>query len=110
MQVNDINPIQNLKESEAVTFGGTGGRNSRSLTRDTREHHPTDSGIISEATRDSSDAGISTFTSANPNLNSVRGTVTVKPIKDISPTSLLSTSALLSPGSDKDDQMGPTLQ
>ena len=41
MLVNDINPIQNLKESEAVTFGGTGGRNSRSMTRDTREHHTT---------------------------------------------------------------------
>jgi hypothetical protein len=104
MLVNDINPIQNLKESEAVTFGGTGGRNSRSMTRDTREHHTTDKGVISEATRDSSDAGISTFTSANPNLNSVRGTVDVKALKDITTTSLLSTSALLAPGSDKDDQ------
>ena len=103
MLVNDINPIQNLKESEAVTFGGTGGRNSRSMTRDTREHHTTDKGVISEATRDSSDAGISTFTSANPNLNSVRGTVDVKALKDITTTSLLSTSALLAPGSDKDD-------
>ena len=101
--VNDINPIQNIKEQEAVTFGGIGGRNSRSMTRNTREFHPSDMGVISEATKDSSDVGINTYTSANPNFDSVRGTTKRIDMKNLKMSSLFSTSALLSVGSDHDD-------
>jgi len=101
--VNDINPIQNLKEAEAVTYGGVGGRNSRSMTRDTREFHPSDMGVISESTSDSSDVGINTYTSANPNFTSVRGATKRFDMKDPKASSLLSTSALISVGSDRDD-------
>ena len=101
--VNDINPIQNIKEQEAVTFSGVGGRNSRSMTRNTREFHPSDMGVISEATKDSSDVGINTYTSANPNFDSVRGTTKRVDMKNLKMPSLFSTSALLSVGSDRDD-------
>ena len=101
--VNDINPIQNIKEQEAVTFGGVGGRNSRSMTRNTREFHPSDMGVISEATKDSSDVGINTYTTANPNFDSVRGTTKRIDMKNLKMSSLFSTSALLSVGSDHDD-------
>jgi len=80
-----------------------GGRNSRSMTRDTREFHPSDMGVISESTSDSSDVGINTYTSANPNFTSVRGATKRFDMKDPKASSLLSTSALISVGSDRDD-------
>ena len=101
--VNDINPIQQLKEQEAVTFSGTGGRGSRSMTRETREFHQNDMGIISEATTDSSDVAINTFLSANPKLVSLRGTAAPYDKTNTSLTSILSTSALLAVGSTNDD-------
>jgi len=101
--VSDINPIENLKEVEAVTYSGVGGRNSRSMTKHTRAYHQNDMGTISEATVDSSDVGINTFTSADPQLTSLRGMSKRFVIGKNGPTSLLSTSALTAPCSDMDD-------
>ena len=100
----DINPINTLKEVEAVTFSGVGGRNSRSLTRESREYDPNDLGVISESTVDSSDVAINVYTTANPNFSSVRGLTNRVSPKEIKSTQLLSTSALLGAGSDTDDQ------
>ena len=100
----DINPINTLKEVEAVTFSGVGGRNSRSLTRESREYDPNDIGVISESTVDSSDVAINVYTTANPNFSSVRGLTNRVSPKEIKSTQLLSTSALLGAGSDTDDQ------
>ena len=101
--VSDINPINNLKEVEAVTFGGVGGRNSRSMTKHTRQYHQNDMGTISESTVDSSDVGINIFTSADPQFNSLRGTTNRFDKSKTGPASMLSTSALLAPGVDMDD-------
>ena len=101
--VSDINPIKNLKEQEAVTFSGTGGRSGRSMVRSTRAYHPNDMGVISESTVDSSDVGINTFLSANPQFDSLYGTSKRFEIGKSGISSLLSTSALLAPGSDRDD-------
>lgn len=101
--INDINPIENLKQIEAVTTGGTGGRNSRSMTKITREYNVNDMGTISEATVDSADVGINTSMSANPLFTSLRGTSSRYDLKNSGATSLLSTSALLSPAADMDD-------
>lgn len=102
-QVKDINPVENLKQQEAVTYSGTGGRNSRSMTKNTRGFDPNDMGVISESTVDSSDVGVNTYTSANPQFISVRGVTKRYEIGKTGATSLLSTSALLSVASDKDD-------
>lgn len=101
--VSEINPIQDLKEMEAVTYSGTGGRMSRSMTKKSREYHPNDMGVISEATTDSSDVAINTFLSADPQFKSLRGTAKPYVIGKTGATALLSTSALISPSSDKDD-------
>lgn len=101
--VSEINPIQNLKEIESVTFGGTGGRSERSMVKHTRIYHPNDMGTISEATVDSKDVGFNTYTSANPKFTSLRGLSKKFDINVDGPTSLLSTSALLAPSSDHDD-------
>lgn len=101
--VVDINPIQNLKEQEAVTTGGTGGRSGRSMTKKTRAYHENDMGTISESTVDSSDVAINTFTSADPQFTSLRGASRRYKVGETGATALLSTSALISVASDQDD-------
>jgi hypothetical protein len=101
--VKDINPIQNLKEKEAMTFSGTGGRSGRSMTKHTRSYHQNDMGVTSESTVDSGDVGINTYTSADPQFDSLLGTAKPYVIGKTGATALLSTSALLSPASDRDD-------
>lgn len=101
--VSDINPVENLKQMESVTFGGTGGRNSRSMVKGTRSYHKNDMGVISESTVDSGDVGINIYTSADPQFTSLRGLTKRYEHGKTGSTSLLSTSALLAPGSDQDD-------
>lgn len=101
--VVDINPIQNLKEQEAVTYSGTGGRNSRSMTKKTRLYHPNDMGTISESTVDSSDVAINTQTSADPQFTSLRGASRRYVNGVTGATALLSTTSLLQVGTDQDD-------
>jgi hypothetical protein len=94
--VEDINPIQNLKESEIVTYVGEGGRSKDAMNKESRAYHVNDMGVVSEATVDSSDVGINAYLSANPNFDNMLGISKVK--KDLTPTSLMSTSANLAPG------------
>jgi hypothetical protein len=101
--VNEINPVQNLKETEAVTYSGMGGRNSRSMTKHTRIYHKNDMGTISESTVDSSDVAINVFTSADPQFTSLRGMTKRYVVGETGATALLSTSALMAPCSDMDD-------
>ena len=104
IQATQLNPIASLKEREAVTYGGVGGRSSLSMTKSTRAYHKNDMGTISEATTDNADVGINIYTSADPNFTSLRGMSKRFDIKKPNYTSLLSTSALLAPASDSDDQ------
>ena len=101
--IEDANPINYLKEQEAVTFGGTGGRSSRSMVRGTRRYNPRDFGVISEATKDSSDVAISTYFTANPKLKNLRGTIDPADFTDFEMTSAISTSALCAPSALNDD-------
>ena len=101
--VSDINPVENLKQMESVTFGGTGGRSGRSMVKGTRAYHKNDMGVISESTVDSGDVGINIYTSADPQFTSLRGLARRYEHGVTGATSLFSTSALLSPGSDMDD-------
>lgn len=103
--IEDANPINYLKEQESVTFGGTGGRSSRSMVRSTRAYNPRDYGIVSEATKDSSDVAISTYFSANPKLTNLLGVTAPGTVEVTNLTSVLSTSALCAPGALHDDQL-----
>lgn len=103
VMVKDINPINNLKEIEAVTYTGHGGRSSRSLTRASRYFDPTEMGVTSESTSDSKDVAVNTYMVASPRFANMEGMVS-DPLYAESPTSsLLSTTALVSPCSDKED-------
>lgn len=101
--VEESNPIQNLREQEVVTYGGTGGRSRRSMVKGSRVYDKSDEGVISEATVDSGDVAIISYLTANPNFNSLRGTT--KPFNKAQggAAQLLSTAALLAPESTRDD-------
>lgn len=104
VQSKDINPINNLKENEAVTFMGAGGRAERAITRSGRYYDRSDMGVISEAGVDSKLTGVNVFTSASPRFSDLEGMV--HPSLDVKTpmTSLLSSTAMVSPGIMKDDK------
>lgn len=101
--VEETNPVHNLKEKEEITYSGTGGRSTRSMVARTRIFHETDTGVISEATKDSADAAVTTFMTADPLIDSLRGLTKRAKIGETGAASLLSTSALLAPCADRDD-------
>lgn len=102
-QEEESNPIQNLKQKEAVTFMGTGGRGKVSMVGRTRVFGQSDMGTVSEATVDSGDVAINASLTANPKLASVRGLTDRYDPETDTATNLVSTSALLTPGADSDD-------
>ncbi len=103
MLVDDLNPIAILKQQEEVSYLGLFGRDKATMSKPTRVYHESEVGIISEASKDSSDVGINTYLSANPNFKNLRGMTDNKDMKDINTTNKFSTSVLLSPGATQDD-------
>lgn len=100
--IDDLNPILFLKQKEDTTYLGAGnGRQKESMSKATREFHKDDIGIISESSKDSSDVGITAYMSANPVLKTVRGDK--KDVKELEWVNILSTSAMISPFSTRDD-------
>lgn len=100
--VEDINPMQDLKERDIVTYVGEGGRSKESVNKGSRAYHKTDFGVMSEATVDSTDVAINTYLSANPAIEDLRGRV--KKVEDTNTVNLLSTSANLAPFGVNDDK------
>lgn len=100
--VDDVNPIQNIKEHDNVTFGGSDGRSTRSMVAHTRAYHKSDLGRISEATVDNQNVAVTAFLSGNPTLTSVYGD-SADNFAEKGATSILSVSALLAPGATQDD-------
>lgn len=101
--VQESNPIHNLKEKETVTFAGSGGRSAETMTRRSRVYHKNDLGVISESSPDNKSVGAIAYLTPNAKFNSIRGTTDSIPVNEIENSSLLSTSALISPASDTDD-------
>ena len=95
--IDDLNPMATLKQEEDVTFLGMNGRTKETLARETRVFNTNEVGIISEATRDSGDVGVSAYLSADPLITNTRGMVgEYDPNKD-HPVNIYSTSAMLCP-------------
>ena len=101
--VQESNPLHNLKEKETVTFSGSGGRSGETMTKGSRVFHQNDLGIVSEASPDNKSVGAIVYLTPNPQFNSLRGTVKKVELNDIENTSLMSTTALISPCADMDD-------
>ncbi|ANJ64976.1 putative RNA polymerase beta subunit [Erwinia phage vB_EamM_Special G] len=99
--VEECNPIHNIKDMEVITYGGSGGRTSRSMTKPTREYIKDNMGMISEASVDNADVGYTAYMSMDPLMTDLRGN-TQAATDDTSPTHIVSTSALLAPAADRD--------
>ncbi|MBX0311330.1 MAG: hypothetical protein JHC31_06065 [Sulfurihydrogenibium sp.] len=100
----DINPIVDLKEHEAVTLGGSDGLSKENVQTKLREYHKNDMGLTSEASVDSSDVGVNTFVTPDFRVKNIRGVVDAsnQDYKN-NPDKLLSTSSLLAPFVEHDD-------
>lgn len=105
----DINPIQNLKMHESVTFAGEGGRDKDAFMDEARAFTASDAGVISEASVDSGDVGYNIFMAANPVLSNVRGMRQKEPTKNEA-GHYLSSSMMLAVGSAHDDQLGLSIE
>lgn len=101
--VNELNPIENLREIEVITYGGDMGRSKRSMTAPTRVFKETDVGVLSEVTPDSGDVGITSYRTPNTAETTLRGTVRLHDREKDGVSSLFSTTALLMPSAERDD-------
>lgn len=101
--IEDSNPVANMREQEAMTYRGNGGRAAVSMVARTRIYGKNDKGIVSESTVDSGDVGIIAYLTPNANFRSMRGLTT--PFDEVNDpkSNLLSTSALLGVGIAHDD-------
>lgn len=103
MAANEINPIESLKQIEAVTYAGNGGRAKDTMNKASRAYHENDIGYISEATSDSSDVGINMYMPPNPQFDDLLGMTHKTDITTVPNSALLSTAAMISPAADHDD-------
>lgn len=102
MEVEESNPVHNMKEQEEMTLGGDGGQTSLTLMAEDRKYHPNSIGTISEATVDSSEVGVKIFLSPNPKYNNLRGNVSAVDGIEGNESRIFSSSVQLSPASNID--------
>ncbi len=100
--VSDANPFSNLKQQESVTFSGSGGRSKDTLVARDRIFNESDVGVISEATSDSSDAGVNVYLTANPAIKNLRGMKGNFSYEDADSSNVLSSTATYSSAVDHD--------
>lgn len=100
----DINPITDIKEMEAVTLVGLDGLSREAIPTKLRKFSKQDMGLMSEATVDSSDVAVNTYLTPYAKLKNIRGLVDTedKTYKDNN-SKLFSTSAMLAPMIEYDD-------
>ena len=105
--VNGLNPFQNIRQIESVTYTGLGGRSKDTMVKRTRKFHRGDIGVISEASVDSGDVGINMYLTANPQITNYYGIT--KPLTseveagNVNASAMLSTVANTMPCLDRDD-------
>jgi len=101
--VEETNPVHALKEREAVTFTGEGGRSPRTMVARSRVFHKHDVGVISEGTPDSAKVGIRSYRTQNAKFTSMRGMSERYDKKEDGLSSAFSSTALVSPGALNND-------
>jgi hypothetical protein len=111
MVVNEINPLESIRNNSKLTFSGSGGRNELTMVAHTRAFHKSAVGLMSEGTTDSGAVGITNITPVNPKISSLYGTISdADPIKDRDACGILSVNALVSPGIIHDDSKRVTFK
>lgn len=104
LSVREANPIQNLREQEGMTYRGEGGRSDQTMKADARKFLKTDVGDISESTPDSGAVGIIAYKSPDANIINLRGQTRQYDPKTDGNAKIFSSTLLLSPSADQDDQ------
>lgn len=97
--VEESNPIHNLKEIEALTYVGQGGRSPKTMVQRTRLFHQNDLGLVSESTPDSAKVAIRTYMTPGALITDVRGRTARFDFDVNGPANALSTTSLMNPGS-----------
>lgn len=98
---DDLNPIASIKQQEDVSMLGAFGRSKESMSKDTRVMHDSEVGVLSEATKDSGDVGITSYLTADPNIANTRGVIEKQ--REEAWSNLLSTNSLIAPFALTDD-------
>lgn len=103
--VDEINPMENVKDKHSVTYAGSGGRTAQSFVIEDRQYPKDGVGILSECTPDSGKVAINAYVTANPVIENIRGMFDVDKIEQdkLEPSQILSTTAMLMPCSTNDD-------
>jgi hypothetical protein len=101
--VEDSNPFANMREQEAMTYRGDGGRSGTSMVENTRIFHDSDKGVVSESTVDSGDVGVVAYLTPDANFTDLRGNTRPFDKQSDGPSKLLSSSALCAPTVEHDD-------
>ncbi len=101
--INSINPVQIIKESCTASHMGEGGRSAERFTVKDRRFAADNLGVMSEATTDDSNAGITVGLAVDANLQTLSGLGTTVSSDNITPAQMLSPTALLIPGTTNDD-------
>ena len=70
--IEDANPIAQIREQEAITYRGDGGRGGQSMVARTRVFTKADLGILSESTVDSGDVGVVAYLAPDANFENMR--------------------------------------
>ena len=101
---DEVNPLLQLKENEAVTLTGMDGLSTGAVPKELRRFHKNDTGLISEATVDSKDTAINTYLTPYAKVKDLRGTVDMDN-KDYEkdPAMAFSSSIQVSPMAEYDD-------
>ena len=102
MMVPEINPFQDLKNDECITYVGEGGRSSEGINKASRSYHVSDIGVVSEGTIDNSGVGVNVYASADPNIKNYRGLKNHE--AEVKSTNLHGSAVLLAPSAMHDDK------
>lgn len=105
MVIDEINPIQDIKDRTNFTYTGIGGRTAEAFVIEDRKFPKDAVGIISEATVDNSSVAINAATSVNPALANVRGILDQTNMDELKPVDILSATSMLMPCAPQDDQL-----
>lgn len=102
--VDEINPIENIKDKHALTYAGMGGRTAQSFVVEDRQYPDDAVGILSNCTPDSGKVALNSYTTVNPVIQNIRGMFnTNQDIEKLEPSQVLSATSLLMPCSTNED-------
>lgn len=103
VNVDDLNPLATIKQSEDLSYLGMFGRDVITMVKKTRSIHPSEIGIVSEAVKDNGQVGVTAYLTADPNITNMRGSVEGIDASKEGWGKLFSTAGLLTQWGNTDD-------